>query len=263
MIELGKEKRQIIRPLCGQADHVLVHGAVRGYMGRVWVPELTNPSYCLIHLGDFAYLFGICPKGEQAMELKAQLYRECGQDYITPSDERWAEWLEESFPGEYRVLSRYSMRRDRNHFSEEALESYCGNLPAGIRLKKIDKRLYQTALKEEWSRDFCSNFETPEEFEQNGLGFVAMDGRKIVSGCSAYGISRECLRYRLRPGRSTSGRGWPWRAAPGSSSRVWSRGSIRAGMQSAYSQSGWRRSWDIYLTGNTKFISSTIWRAAF
>ena len=45
MIELGKEKRQIIRPLCGQADHVLVHGAVRGYMGRVWVPELTNPSY--------------------------------------------------------------------------------------------------------------------------------------------------------------------------------------------------------------------------
>ena len=190
MIELGKEKRQIIRPLCGQADHVLVHGAVRGYMGRVWVPELTNPSYCLIHLGDFAYLFGICPKGEQAMELKAQLYRECGQDYITPSDERWAEWLEESFPGEYRVLSRYSMRRDRNHFSEEALESYCGNLPAGIRLKKIDKRLYQTALKEEWSRDFCSNFETPEEFEQNGLGFVAMDGRKIVSGCSAYGISQ-------------------------------------------------------------------------
>ena len=101
MIELGKEKRQIIRPLCGQADHVLVHGAVRGYMGRVWVPELTNPSYCLIHLGDFAYLFGICPKGEQAMELKAQLYRECGQDYITPSDERWAEWLENTgfYPG--------------------------------------------------------------------------------------------------------------------------------------------------------------------
>lgn len=132
MIELGKEKRQIIRTLCGQADNVLVHGAVQGYMGRVWVPELTNPSYCLIHLGDFAYLFGICPKGEQAMELRAQLYRECGQDYITPADERWAEWLEESFPGEYRVLSRYSMRRDRNHFSEEALESYCRNLPAGI-----------------------------------------------------------------------------------------------------------------------------------
>ena len=204
MIELGKEKRQIIRTLCGQADNVLVHGAVQGYMGRVWVPELTNPSYCLIHLGDFAYLFGICPKGEQAMELRAQLYRECGQDYITPADERWAEWLEESFPGEYRVLSRYSMRRDRNHFSEEALESYCRNLPAGIRLKRIDKRLYQTALKEEWSRDFCSNFETPEK---NGLGFVAMDGRKIVSGCSAYGISEGMFEIQLETRREYQRKG--------------------------------------------------------
>ncbi len=83
-------------------------------------------------------------------------------------------------------------------FHEKGQEPFFGGgtgvllreLPAGIRLKKIDKRLYQTALKEEWSRDFCSNFETPEEFEQNGLGFVAMDGRKIVSGCSAYGISQ-------------------------------------------------------------------------
>lgn len=190
MIELGREKRQIIRPLCANTDNVLVHGAVQGYMGRVWVPELSNPSYCLIHLGDFAYLFGICPKGEQAMELKAQLYKECGQDYITPANERWAEWLEASFPGEYRRLSRYSMRRDRNHFSEEALEAYCKNLPAGIRIKQIDKRLYQQALKEEWSRDFCSNFDSPEAFLQGGLGFVAMDGRRIVSGCSAYGLSQ-------------------------------------------------------------------------
>lgn len=190
MIELGREKRQIIRPLCSGADGVLVNGAVQGYMGRVWVPEFTNPSYCLIHLGDFAYLFGICPKGEQAMELKAALYRECGSDFITPSDERWAEWLEESFQGEYRILSRYAMRRDRNHFSEKDLEGFSKNLPAGIRLKKIDRRLYHLVLKEDWSRDFCSNFETPEEFERDGLGFVAMDGRKIVSGCSAYGISQ-------------------------------------------------------------------------
>ena len=35
MIELGKEKRQIIRTLCGQADNVLVHGRFQGYMGRV------------------------------------------------------------------------------------------------------------------------------------------------------------------------------------------------------------------------------------
>lgn len=190
MIELGKEKRQIIRQMCEEAYGVLPRGAAEGRMGRVWVPELGKPSFCLIHLGDFAYLYGICPRGEMAMELKAQLYRQCGHDFITPSNERWAEWLEENFAGEYRMLSRYAMRRDKNDFSEEKLEAYIRSVPSNIQIKKMDKRFYHLALKEEWSRDFCSNFESPEEFERNGLGFAALDGRRLVSGCSAYGISQ-------------------------------------------------------------------------
>ena len=71
----------------------------------------------------------------------------------------------------------------------------------------FDKRLYQTALKEEWSRDFCSNFETPEEYEQNGLGFVAMDGRKIVSGCSAYGISEGMFEIQVETRREYQRKG--------------------------------------------------------
>ena len=54
----------------------------------------------------------------------------------------------------------------------------------------MNKRIYHLALKEDWSRNFCSNFETPEAFEQDGMGFVAFDGQRMVSGCSAYGISQ-------------------------------------------------------------------------
>lgn len=190
MIELGKEKRQIIRQMCNMSDWALPQRAAEGRIGRVWVPELYNPSYCLIRLGDFLYLFGICPKGEQAMELKEQLYKQCDCGFITPSDERWAEWLQESFAGEYRIMSRYIMRRDRNHFSEDVLKTYIKELPSGIRIHKMDKRLYHLALKEYWSRNFCSNFEKPEDFEQDGLGFAAFDGRCMVSGCSACGISQ-------------------------------------------------------------------------
>lgn len=190
MIELGKEKRQMIKQMCSKAYGVLPRGAAEGRMGKVWVPELENPSFCLIHLGDFAYLFGICPKGEAAIELKAQLYRHCSRDFITPSDQRWAQWLEETYAGEYRMLSRYSMKRDKNNFSEEKLEAYVKAVPPGIRIKKLDAHLYKLALKEEWSRDFCSNFETFEEFEREGLGFAALDGHRLVSGCSAYGVSQ-------------------------------------------------------------------------
>ncbi|MEY8352319.1 GNAT family N-acetyltransferase [Lachnospiraceae bacterium 54-53] len=197
MIELGREKRQIIRQMCGTADGVLPRGAAEGRMGRVWIPELDNPSFCLILLGDFAYLFGICPKGEQAMELKEQLFKQCGQGFITPADERWSEWLEETFAGGFRVMSRYTMRKERNHFSEETLLKYKNTLPPGIRILKMNRRSYHLALKEEWSRDFCSNFESPEDFEQNGLGFAAFDGPRIVSGCSAYGISQGMIQVEV------------------------------------------------------------------
>ena len=45
MIELGKEKRQIIRPLCGQADHVLVR----------WV-DLPLAETDALNMGSFSYL---------------------------------------------------------------------------------------------------------------------------------------------------------------------------------------------------------------
>lgn len=197
MIELGREKRQIIRELCSGADGVLVRSAAEGSMGRVWVPELENPAYCVIHLGDFCFLFGICPKGEQAMELKSLLYRHCSHDFITPSDERWAEWLEDTFPGEYRIVSRYAMKQDKNNFSEETLLKYSKNLPEGFRIKPIDKRIYELAMKEEWSHDFCTNYETAEDYERDGLGFAAMKGRHLAAACSAYGISRGMIEIKV------------------------------------------------------------------
>lgn len=197
MIELGKEKRQIIRHMCSEADSVLPRGASEGRMGRVWVPELGNPSFCLIQLGNFAYLFGICPKGETAMELKKQLLLQCSHGFITPSDVRWAEWLEETFAGEFRVLSRYAMRKDRNHFSEDVLTEFVKISSPGLRIKKMDKRLYHLALKEEWSREFCSNFESAEDFLKNGLGYAILDGNVLVSGCSAYGISEGMIQVKV------------------------------------------------------------------
>lgn len=190
MIELGKEKRQIIHPLCEGADEVVPRGALEGLMGRVWVSEIGNPAFCLILLGDFAYLFGICPKGGQAMDLRTLLFKQCSQGFIIPGDVRWAEWLEENFEGSLRVSSRYVMRKDRNDFSEDVLKSYVKNLPAGIRLLKMNRKICSLALKEDWSRNFCSNFESAEEFEKDGIGFAAFDGHLLVSGCSAYGISQ-------------------------------------------------------------------------
>lgn len=89
MVELGRMKRQTIEELCRENNEVLVRGAVDGTIGRVWVPQLGNSSYCLIVVGDFAYLMGLPPKGERALDLKTQIYQSAPRAYIYPQNGRW------------------------------------------------------------------------------------------------------------------------------------------------------------------------------
>lgn len=190
MIELGRMKRQAIMPICGDCKEVLVRGAVDGTMGRVWVPQLENSSYCLIVVGDFVYLMGLPPKGCGALDLKTQIYLMTNSNsLIYPQDERWEEWIEDQFMGQTRMISRYALKKDEHCFDVEQLKQYVAQIPKGIRIKRIDDRLYHQVLREAWSRDLCANFEDMKHFEASGFGYVAVKGREIVAGCSAYGAS--------------------------------------------------------------------------
>ncbi|MDF2886626.1 MAG: hypothetical protein K0R23_1011 [Lacrimispora sp.] len=191
MIELERDERQIVRELCSMSGDVIPSVTAEGRMGKVWVPQRDNPSFCLIHSGNFVYLTGICPKGELALELRELLINNCSQGFITPCDERWSEWLEETFGGNCRIMSRYAMKTDENYFSKEALNNYLNSIPDGIQIRKIDQGLYEKAMNSEWSREICSNFETQEDFIHCGFGFAALDGERLISGCSAYKISEE------------------------------------------------------------------------
>ena len=191
MIELGKAKRQVIESICRESSEVLILGAMEGSIGRVWVPKLDIPSFCLIQVGDFSYLIGIPPKGSFALDLKVLMYEVCEKNMITTTDERWEDWIEEQFIGEYRKITRYALKKDENRFDQEKLQAYKNMLPSGFRLKKMDGSSYRMALKEKWSQDFCNNFEDEQHFLSDGLGYVIMKGRKMVAGCSAYGVSSQ------------------------------------------------------------------------
>ncbi len=189
MIELGREKRQSIRRLCEGSRDVLLRGAAEGTIGRVFVPKLDNSSYCLVVVGDFAYLIGIPPKGEGALDLKGQIFETAETAFLYPQNELWADWLEDQFPAQIRSHSRYALRKDEHHFDIPQLKENIKSVPKGIRIRRFDERLYHLALKEEWSRDLCSNFDTPEHFMRYGFGYAALNGREMVSGCSCYGVS--------------------------------------------------------------------------
>lgn len=189
MIELGRKKRQAIQSICEESKEVLIRGAMEGTVGRVWVPKLENSSYCLIVVGDFAYLLGLPPRGKGALDLKSQIYESASRAFLYPQNGRWSQWLEEQFLGQTRLVSRYALKKEEHHFDIGMLKQYIATVPKGIRIKRIDDRMYHLALKEEWSRDLCSNFEDERHFRESGFGYVAMKGREIVAGCSAYGAS--------------------------------------------------------------------------
>ena len=189
MIELGLAKRNVIVPVCANSLDVPVRSAMEGIMGRVWVPDLENPSFCLIKLGTFAYVLGVPPKGERTLELLKVIRTECGGTFIKPENEHWINWMESSLEDGYRTVSRYALKYDEARFDREKLKSYAYSLPEGYVMKKIDRTLFRQLLKEDWSAPFVSNFENEDQFEKSGTGYGILKGKELVSGCSACGFS--------------------------------------------------------------------------
>ena len=187
MIELGREKRQTVWSICEESEEVLVRGAADGTVGRVWVPKLENSSYCLVLVGDYAYLVGLPPKGSQALDLKGQLYECASHAYLIPQNERWADWLEEEFMGLLRKVSRYALKKEEHHFDIGVLKQYIHAVPREIRIKRMDSTIYRQARKHGWSHNLCMNFEDEEHFIQKGFGYAALKGKELVAGCSACG----------------------------------------------------------------------------
>ncbi len=189
MVELGKEKRQSIFSLCEGSRDVLLRGAVEGTMGRVWVPGLESPSCCLVVVGDFAYLLGLPPKGRSGLDLKSQIYESASGAFLYPQNALWQEWMEETFEGQVRQVTRYALKRDQHHFDIPTLKKYMAAVPENVRIRRIDEKIYHLTQKEEWSRDLCYNFESARDFLEKGFGYVAMRRRELLAGCSAYGVS--------------------------------------------------------------------------
>ncbi len=198
MIELGKAKRQSVKAVCEDSAEILVKRAVEGTLGQVWVPKLQSTPYCLIVVGDFAYLLGLPPKGVGALDLKSQIYESASHACIYPQNERWRNWLEDEFCGRLRRVSRYVLKQEEGCFDRDVLREYRDRIPKEYHIKRMDERIYSLAVKEEWSRDLCVSFEDYEHLMANGFGYAAMKGHKIAAGCVAYGASEGIMEVRVK-----------------------------------------------------------------
>jgi len=177
-----------IVPLFSGVRDTAAASCLQGHMGDAWVDRLPDPTAGQIVTGDLCFF-----AGDGNTSGAAELARHIPPGhrgpvlYMVPPDEDWSARIEEAHPDRHFRFYRYAFRRD-TAFDRALLGSFCRRLPAGYRSVPFDAPLYGAAMAESWSRDFCSQFESCEDYLRRGIGQGILCGDELVCGASSYTI---------------------------------------------------------------------------
>ena len=176
-------------PLFDGWDETMILSALQGIMGMVWTCGQKDdpPRAAVCENGDFVFFAGDAASAEARVIAEAFRQRLGGRGAIlTPQTPAWLELLKSVFGDTARPGERYAIRKEGDCFDRERLRGFVHALPDGLRLRPIDRRLYDCVMEAEWSRDFCSQFGSAERYLAHGLGVVALRGDELVGGASSY-----------------------------------------------------------------------------
>lgn len=187
--QLKKDEMYKIEPLYMGWEESLLWSCMQGHMGRAWVNDLENPTAAEILLGDFFYFAGN-PNAEGAEELIQNIPDDfkSAKALMVPQNEDWSKAIERVYPNNHARLTRYGIKKAPTKFDPKVLQEYVDRLLEGYTLRQIDEELYQITGQEEFSRDFCSQFDSYEDYAKRGLGFAVMYGNEWVAGASSYSM---------------------------------------------------------------------------
>lgn len=190
MRQLKKEEMYKIEPLYAGWEESLLWSCMQGHMGRAWADDAAAPTAAEILLGDFFYF-----AGDHNAQGAETLVGHIPEDYTTswspllvPQNEEWAQVIERVYAGRYTRLTRYAMKKAPTKFDPEKLQTYVEALPSGYTIRQIDRDLYHQAVRETFSQDFCSQFQSCDDYLERGLGFMVLHGEEPVGGASSYSV---------------------------------------------------------------------------
>ncbi len=183
VFSIPAEKREGIAPLFFHING-LIRSCLDGHMGKAYGDHPFMPGAALLCVGDFAS-FGGDPHRPAAHHLAGKLAMEPGKTWLMPVTEGWEEHLAFFHPKRLVKSVRYAVTR-KAEFDKAKLLALTKAIPPEFTLHPIGRALYEKAISQEWSRDFCSQFESGEDYELRGLGVAALQGGELVAGASSY-----------------------------------------------------------------------------
>jgi len=192
----GAEARRCAAPLFANVQDVAVWSALEGCMGHLWTLGGDAPRAALCESGDFLFLGGAADEPETRALLEAWRSERAGRFIIlAPCQPACGDLIADVFGKTARHAQRYAFHKGGERF--EHLETFVQAAPADVELRFFDRGLYALALASGWSRDFCSLFDSAEDFLARGIGVAALKNGELVGGASSYLRSQRCIEIQV------------------------------------------------------------------
>lgn len=177
-------------------EETLIWSCLQGVMGRLTANRAGTAAR--IQTGDFCFFAGAPDEG---------LVGTARGPILVPRTEDWSRAIETVFGGRAVRGERYAVLKEPDVFDREKLRAFAAGLPAGYELRLMDREMVPALLAEDWSRDFCSNFDGPDDFARRGLGAAALHGGVPVAGAASYTVYRGGIEIEIDTRRDHRGRG--------------------------------------------------------
>lgn len=179
-----------VAPLFENWDETLIWTALQGIMGQVWTVGESG-AVALCQTGDFVFPAGNAHSTE-AKQLLSSLKEQLDTRFaiITPQNEEWSQLIQQVFGEKVKAGERYAICKDPEVFDRAHLAQLAATLPEGVTLAPIAGAVYDQVMAQDWSCDFCSQFNGKEDFAQRGLGMVALHQGEVIGGASSYIVYR-------------------------------------------------------------------------
>ncbi len=187
MLEVKKNEMCNIADLFKGFEDSMVIACLQGYMGRAYVDRLSDPTIAMIVSGEYSFFAGNA-KMEAAKALVENIFEYIGEAstvaIYADDNLEWRDLLlsvPENNPVE---VARYGIVQKDYEFNIYALNNFIDSMPEGYELKRFDKQIYEQAMSETWSKEFCETFDSVEDYLEKGFGFGALYQGKLVAGAS-------------------------------------------------------------------------------
>lgn len=183
-----------IESLFNDWNETLIWSCLQGYMGTAWADSSVNPKSAQIVIGDFCFFAG--KPNERLVRNKP---KEHHSNFIimVPENELWAKLIEQVYKESAAKVIRYAIKKEADVFDRIKLNKFIESVSEDYDIKLIDKKIFDITKENEWSTDFCSQFENFEKYSEKGLGVVALHNGELVSGASSYTVYEDGIEIEI------------------------------------------------------------------